>query len=163
MDSNFKIRPIELQDNPSVEHIIKTVMPQFGACGDGFAINDPEVMSMFEAYQDLGRSYWVIEAQNHEVIGGAGFAELKGGEKDTCELQKMYFLEAARGHGLGQKLIELCMQEAKKAGYKKMYIETMDNMKAAQGLYKKNGFSYIDQSLGSTGHHGCNTWLIKTL
>ncbi len=46
----YLIRPIEPRDNVAVAAIIRTVMPEFGADGEGFAINDPEVAWMHRAY-----------------------------------------------------------------------------------------------------------------
>ena len=36
----WNIRPIEAGDDAAMASIIRTVMPEFGACGDGFAIKD---------------------------------------------------------------------------------------------------------------------------
>ena len=41
--SELKLRPIQPQDDAAVASIIRTVMPEFGADGPGFAIHDPEV------------------------------------------------------------------------------------------------------------------------
>ena len=40
----------DFEDNAAVATVIRTVMPEFGACGEGFAINDPEVDYMHRAY-----------------------------------------------------------------------------------------------------------------
>ncbi|MEY3516474.1 MAG: hypothetical protein RIS67_691, partial [Pseudomonadota bacterium] len=40
---NWKIRPITPHDDSRVAYIIRSVMPEFGADGEGFAIHDPEV------------------------------------------------------------------------------------------------------------------------
>jgi len=39
----IEIRPIETRDDAAIAAVIRTVMPEFGATGCGFAINDPEV------------------------------------------------------------------------------------------------------------------------
>jgi putative acetyltransferase len=39
----------------------------------------------------------------------------------------------------------------------------MPYMKAAQKLYQKKGFEYIERPMGSTGHTSCSVWMIKTL
>ena len=109
---------------------------------------------MFETYNTKGSAYYVIE-KNGEIIGGAGIAPLENGPEDTCELQKMYFLLQARGGGLGSKIMELCLSSARKMGYKKCYLETIPYMKAAQKLYKKSGFIYLDAPMGNTGHSSC--------
>ncbi|MEO6066100.1 MAG: GNAT family N-acetyltransferase, partial [Lysobacterales bacterium] len=43
------IRPIDSRDDLAIAGIIRTVMPEFGAVGEGFAINDPEVDFMHRA------------------------------------------------------------------------------------------------------------------
>lgn len=47
--TDFLIRPIEARDNVAVASIIRTVMPEFGADGPGFAIHDAEVDAMYQA------------------------------------------------------------------------------------------------------------------
>ena len=50
MSDPFSIRPIRAEDDPRMASIIRTVMPEFGATGCGFAISDPEVDWMSRAY-----------------------------------------------------------------------------------------------------------------
>ena len=49
MTGNASIRPIAPTDDAAMAAIIRAVMPEFGASGDGFAINDPEVDWMSRA------------------------------------------------------------------------------------------------------------------
>src|SRR6478609_6738214 len=97
----LRIRPIEGRDDGAIAHIIRTVMPEFGASGAGFAIHDTEVDTMCAAYSQPGAAYFVVEALGPEahVLGGAGIAPLEGGEEGVCELRKMYFLPELRGRG----------------------------------------------------------------
>ena len=44
----FTMRPIEPRDDAAMARIIRTVMPEFGADGPGFAIHDAEVDTMSE-------------------------------------------------------------------------------------------------------------------
>ena len=96
MTANASIRPIEPADDAAMAAIIRAVMPEFGASGDGFAINDPEVDWMSRAYSEPRHAYFVLE-RDGRVLGGAGIAPLAGGDASTCELRKMYFLPEARG------------------------------------------------------------------
>src|SRR5262245_14352907 len=100
----WKIRPIEARDDAAMAAIIRAVMPEFGATGDGFAINDPEVDWMQRAYSLPRSAYFVVELDG-KVMGGGGVAPLEGGEEDTCELRKMYFLPTVRGLGAGQAMM----------------------------------------------------------
>ena len=142
--------------------VIREIMPQFGACGPGFSIEDAEVDHMFEAYQDPRAAYWVIEVGG-KVLGGGGIAQLEGGDEDTCELKKMYYLEYIRGKGLGRKVMELCLDKAKEFGYKKMYLETLEKMSAARKLYEAYGFQKLDGNMGNTGHSKCDSYYVKDL
>jgi len=82
---------------------------------------------------------------------------------DTCELVKMYLLPEARGTGLGSQLIALCLEQAKANGFKKVYLETMNELKAALKVYARMGFTYLDGPMGNSGHFGCPLWMIKEL
>lgn len=149
------IRPIDAADDDAVAAIIREVMPSFGACGPGFALSDPEVDFMSRAYSVPRSAYFVVE-QDGRVIGGAGIAPLAGGDADTCELRKMYFLPVARGRGLGRRLLGLCLERARGFGYRHCYLETLSGMDAAMRLYERAGFRRIPVRRGDTGHFGCD-------
>jgi putative acetyltransferase len=80
-----------------------------------------------------------------------------------CELVKMYLLPSARGKGLGKALIEGAFDRARNLGYRKMYLETMPELKTAIGMYKKMGFNYLKGPLGKSGHNGCDIWMERVL
>jgi putative acetyltransferase len=158
----FAIRPIMSGDDAAMAAIIRAVMPEFGAVGDGFAINDPEVDWMSRAYAQPRSAYFVVE-RDGIVVGGGGVAPLDGGDGDTCELRKMYFLPQARGLGAGSALMERCLQAARGFGFTRCYLETLCGMDAAMRLYERSGFRRIDAPLGDTGHGGCNTFYLLHL
>ncbi|MGA8278714.1 MAG: GNAT family N-acetyltransferase [Rhodanobacteraceae bacterium] len=161
-ESDFSIRPIEPADDAVVASIIRNVMSGFGACGPGFAINDPEVAVMSNAYARGGAAYFVVELDG-QVAGGAGIAPLDAGDAEVCELRKMYFLPELRGHGAGRALIQRCLATARELGYRRCYLETLTGMDAAQRLYIANGFHQIERPLGNTGHFGCDRYFIRDL
>lgn len=156
------IRQITREDNPAVARIIRTVMPEFGASGQGFAIHDREVDDMYEAYSHERAVYFVCEAEG-KLVGGGGIGPLAGGEKEVCELKKMYFLPEARRLGLGQKLFSKCLEEAKKRGFSQCYLETFNTMEDAMKLYERNGFTKIGGPMGNTGHFACDTFYLRQL
>jgi len=157
MAEDYLIRPIRPADDASVAAIIRAVMPEFGADGPGFAIHDPEVEHMSEAYARPGSTYLVLEAGGR-ILGGAGVAHLEGGPEGVCELRKMYFLPEARGRGAGERMIRLCLDQARALGYRTCYLETLSGMERAMRLYAKVGFSPLCRPMGATGHHGCDHW-----
>ncbi len=159
---NFTIRPICVDDDLAVANIIRSVMPEFGADGPGFAIHDAEVSTMHAAYAGNGAAYFVV-VRDGIVLGGAGVAQLLGDTSGICELRKMYFLSALRGSGAGNALMQRCLESARQLGYRQCYLETLTGMDAAQKLYLRSGFRRIDKSLGSTGHHSCDRFFLIDL
>ena len=156
------IRPILKKDNPHIASVIRKVLIDFRVPKVGTAYADKALDALYEAYQKPRAIYFVIEFDGH-IIGGGGIAKLDNCEENICELQKMYFLESARGLGLGAQMIDLCLLKAKDFKFEGCYLETMTTMKAAQKLYLNKGFKYINGPLGNTGHNACPVWMLKKL
>lgn len=159
---NWVIRKIEKQDNQSVAVLIRSVFDEMEIPKVGTAYEDPYLDLMFEEYNKPKSVYFVVEMEG-EVLGCAGIAPLENGDPNICELQKMYFSPKLRGLGIGGKLMEECLEQARNFGFENCYIETMPFMHAAQKLYRKSGFEYLDAPMGSTGHSSCPVWMLKKL
>jgi putative acetyltransferase len=159
---SFSLRPIRPDDDAAVAAIIRTVMPEFGAGGPGFAIHDAEVGHMSRAYAIPGAAYYVV-VRNDVIEGGGGVAALAGGDPDVCELRKMYFLPSLRGLGAGRALILNCLNAARAFGYRRCYLETLAGMDGAQRLYESAGFQRIAAPMGGTGHYSCDRYYIRDL
>ncbi|MEZ5965130.1 MAG: helix-turn-helix domain-containing GNAT family N-acetyltransferase [Planctomycetota bacterium] len=159
--AGLRVRRLRRADNPAVAAVIRTVMPEFGAVGPGFAILDPEVDDMFGAYR--GKAAYFVAEGDGVVLGGAGIGPLTGADADVCVLKKMYLLLEGRGLGLGHALLETVLQTARELGYRRCYLETLGHMSDARRLYERNGFEARDKPMGQTGHFGCNTYYVREL
>jgi putative acetyltransferase len=157
-----RVRPIEPPDDPGLARLIRSVMPEFGACGPGYAIMDPEVDAMCAAYSAPRSRYWVVESGGR-VVGGAGYAKLAGAGEGVCELRKMYLYPELRRRGFGARLLSIVLEHARADGYHVCYLETLESMMAARRLYERFGFERLEQPMGDTGHHGCDTWYARSL
>lgn len=155
----FTIREIQPKDNQQIASVIRSVLVEHHVPKVGTAYADVSLDQMFETYQTEKAKYFVVEYQN-QLVGGAGIAPLENGPEGICELQKMYFLPIARGKGQGSTMMQTCLDFAKKAGYRQVYLETMPNMLDAQKMYQKFGFTYIDAPMGCTGHTSCPVWML---
>ncbi len=168
MEMDFKfmetsvIREIRPGDNAQVARVIRSVMEEMGVPKVGTAYADEALDQMYGNYRFPGAGYFVAENKG-QIIGSAGIAPLAGSAGHICELQKMYFLKEARGMGLGSRIIKKCLDFASDHGFEKCYLETMPYMKAAQKLYLKNEFEYIDAPMGDTGHYSCTVWMLKDI
>ncbi len=79
----------------------------------------------------------------------AGCVGLRKFENDICEMKRLYVKNNFRGLKIGRMLVYKIIDEAKRIGYKKMRLDTIQTMQAAQNLYKSLGFYEIS----SYGNH----------
>lgn len=157
----YKIRKIEAKDNKEVENVIRTCLIEFGANHEGTAWTDPNLGRFSEIYNTDGNKYWVAEDENGKLVGGVGIGSLDG-INDVCELQKMYCLPEIRGTGVSHKLMDKALEYAKQI-YNRCYLETLENMIAAQKFYEKYGFERIYEPIIKTEHFACDVRYIKNL
>ncbi len=160
--NNFTIREIKAKDNSKIAATIRKVLIEFGVPKVGTAYADKILDTLYENYNTQNAVYFVVE-KDGAIYGGAGIKQLENYNGNVCELQKMYFLPEARGIGLGEKLIHVCLQKAKEFGFKQCYLETLPYMESARKLYKKVGFKDLKERMGDTGHYSCNLWMLKDL
>jgi len=159
---NFNIRRIKPSDNPIIADIIRATLKEYGANHPGTVYYDPTTDALFELFQKERSTYNIAELDG-EIVGGGGIYPTDGLPVDTCELVKMYLLPKARGIGLGKKMIEQCLQQAKENGFSKVYLETMNELKPALKVYERMGFVYLDGPMGNSGHFGCPLWMLRSL
>lgn len=57
-----------------------------------------------------------------------------------CEMKRLFLTPNARGTGLGRRLVEAVIQEARRIGYREVYLDTLPSMHAARSLYRELGF-----------------------
>ena len=154
MTKNYRIRTVQKKDNKAIEAVIRSCLIEFGADHEGTAWADPDLGRFSEIYHAEGSCYFVAEAEDGRLVGGAGIGKLEGTE-EICELQKMYCLPEARGTGLANSLIEKALAYAAKY-YRQCYLETLENMTAAQKFYEKHGFRRTCEPVGNTAHFCCD-------
>jgi putative acetyltransferase len=156
------IRPILQSDNPILSTIVRNTLAEFKANRPGTVYFDATTDTLFELFQKE-KSFYFVATIDDEIIGGAGIFPSEGLPEDTCELVKMYLVPKARGLGVGKKLIEKALENARQSGFKNVYLETLPELRQAMNVYEKFGFKYLDGPMGNTGHFGCDIWMRKQL
>ena len=86
-----------------------------------------------------GRLYLAYVGE--ELAGCVGLKKMEGAGQ--CELKRMYVRPSFRGNGLGEKLLDVILQDAREIGYKEMFLDTLPFLKSARRLYQEKGFYEI--------------------
>ncbi len=83
----------------------------------------------------------IILARNETDFIGCVAVRKK--EEGIAELKRMFVQPSFQKNGLGNILLNKALEEAKTMGYKKIWLDTLDNMLPAIKLYKNAGFYEI--------------------
>lgn len=70
----------------------------------------------------------------------AGSIALRRHDVHCGEMKRLYLRPAYQGQGLGRRLAEHIIQDAKQIGYQRLLLDTLPMMQSAQAMYAKLGF-----------------------
>lgn len=93
---------------------------------------------------------WIAEVDGERA--GCVFCVRK--DERTAQLRILLVDPAARGRGLGRRLVRACLGFAREAGYAKMMLWTNEPLAAARRIYLAEGFALVEaDEHDSFGHH----------
>ena len=105
-------------------------------------------------FQDFGHELATLEQEYAPpqgcillaIVSGniVGCVALRPFEVSICEMKRLYVIPARQGQGVGRLLAREVIAQARKAGYKKMRLDTLASMRSARGLYESLGFYPIE-------------------
>ena len=109
----------------------------------------------YAASHDADReSLWIAEAGGRRVGCIACVCRPAGDGVPTAQLRILLVEPSARGLGVGRRLVEECLAFARKAGYQRMMLYTVDGLSAAHRIYRHASFEIVRQeAVEMWGHH----------
>ena len=84
-----------------------------------------------------------------DADAAAGCVALRPCGAGSGEMKRMFVRERYRGTGLGRRLAERVIEEARRRKYRRIVLDTMPHLKSAIALYRDLGFLEIEPYLGS--------------
>ncbi|TGD96069.1 bifunctional helix-turn-helix transcriptional regulator/GNAT family N-acetyltransferase [Methylobacterium nonmethylotrophicum] len=109
----------------------------------GFEALVAEILAGFVRDHDPARAGAWIAEQGGEVLGSVFLAPSSEG---TAKLRLLYVEPAARGQGLGRRLVEACIAGARARGYGQLTLWTNDVLTAARHIYTQAGFRLVESA-----------------
>ena len=82
----------------------------------------------------------LLAVEDEQTIGCIALRPLGDG---ICEMKRLYVQPSHRGKGLGRKLAEAIIAEARTIGYNKMRLDSLTSLTEAAALYRSLGFVEI--------------------
>jgi DNA-binding MarR family transcriptional regulator/GNAT superfamily N-acetyltransferase len=166
-----KISPAQQQSLLAAMEEIENVLAPGGASAPTYVLRQHRPGDMGWVVQRHGELYWQeyhyderFEALVAEIV--AHFIQNLDAERERCwiaqkdgrklgsvflvnksasvaKLRLLLVEPAARGLGIGKRLVEECVGFAQQAGYKKIMLWTQSELAAARGIYKAAGFECV--------------------
>jgi GNAT superfamily N-acetyltransferase len=113
----------------SFEALVARIVADYAAAGDEV---DP-----------ARQAAWIAELDRRRV--GCVFC-VPGEVEETALLRILLVDPAARGHGIGRRLVDTGVEFARAAGYRRMTLWTNDVLASARRIYEAAGFVLVDES-----------------
>jgi len=135
---------INIAKSPDDIAEVKTLFLEYLEFIEDFLCQPLDFQGTEKEFAEFPNSYdfLLLAKMNGAPVAACGVKKFKPG---ICELKRLYARPGGRGHRLGQRLTEASITEARRRGYKEMYLDTDPALNHAVKIYRELGFQEIEQ------------------
>jgi len=155
-NAGYVVRRAEAPDRAAVGRELAAYLAHIGEALDGGGL-DHDIAHWEKQYTGASGALLLVQDEAGEIVGTAGVRRLGPG---LGEIKRMWIRPACQGLGLGRRLLERCVAEAKSLGFRRLRLDTERRMDAALHLYRSCGFTEIPDY---NGNPRAQIWMELTL
>ncbi len=144
MDAPYTLRPHRIGDMGMITARQAIVYAEEYGWNAGYEALCAKVTAEFIEGFEAGKEYcWVAERDG--VMLGSVFVVRHRERSGVARLRLLYVERAARGLGLGRRLVQECTRFARQAGYRTMTLWTQSILTSAHRIYAAEGYKLVDE------------------
>jgi DNA-binding MarR family transcriptional regulator/GNAT superfamily N-acetyltransferase len=153
----YILRPHQPGDMGWVMHRHGVLYAQEYQYDEHFEALVAEIVAKFVQHFDPKRERCWLAEKDGEIVGSVFLVKHS---KTVAKLRLLLVEPAARGLGIGKRLVEECVRFARRVGYRKITLWTQSSLRAARGIYEKAGFRLVEQKKHHSWGHDlvAETW-----
>jgi N-acetylglutamate synthase-like GNAT family acetyltransferase len=145
MEPKIIIRPFQERDQKNVANLIIGI--QRDEFGIDISLNDqPDLADIRQFYQSMQGNFWCAVNSYDELVGTIALIDI---EDRIGVIRKMFVRKDYRGKetSVAKDLLDVLENWAQKKQFTRLYLGTVDKLRAAQKFYHKNDYTLIDPEL----------------
>lgn len=139
MTADFTIRRAQAEDQAAVARELVAYLGFIGDTLDPDGL-DHDIAHWQDEYDGQSGVLLLVVDPAGEVIGTAAVRRLEPG---VGELKRMWLRPACQGQGLGRRLLDASLAEARQLGCRTLRLDSQTRLAAAVHLYRTYGFTEI--------------------
>jgi putative acetyltransferase len=143
--SDHLIRRVQARDREAVERELLAYLAHIGEDLDADGL-DHDIANWEVEYGGASGVLLVVEGPGGAIVGTAAVRRLDSG---IGEIKRMWVRPECQGLGLGRRLIDRCLEEARSLGFQLVRLDSEQRMEAALHIYRSRGFTEIPDYNGN--------------